>query len=74
MTRVPVTEAATTPPTCGRLRVAQDVSALLCVPVATLRQWRYLGTDPAASRVAKHLRYDPGVVLRWLVDSGSDVA
>lgn len=74
MTRVTLTEAAPTPPTCGRLWVAQDVSSLLGVHFATLHQWRYLGPGPAAFRVGKHLRYDPNDVRRWLVDSGSDVA
>jgi hypothetical protein len=47
---------------------AADVSTFLGVPVATLHQWRYLGRGPAAYRVGKHLRYDPEIVRRWLVD------
>ena len=62
------------PPTCERLWSAQDVSAFLGVPVATLHRWRYLGTGPAAFRVGKHLRYDPDVVRRWLVDECSGAA
>ena len=62
------------PPTCEQLWSAQDVSAFLGVPVATLHQWRYLGTGPAAFRVGKHLRYDPDVVRRWLVDECSGAA
>ena len=70
---VPVPEPAA-PPTCERLWTVQDVSAFLGVPVATLHQWRYLGTGPAAFRVGKHLRYDPDVVRRWLVDECSGAA
>jgi hypothetical protein len=62
------------PPTCDRLWTVQDVSAFLGVPVATLHQWRYLGTGPAAFRVGKHLRYDPDVVRRWLVQECAGAA
>jgi hypothetical protein len=62
------------PPTCDRLWSIQDVSAFLGVPIATLHQWRYLGTGPAAFRVGKHLRYDPDVIRRWLVDECSGAA
>lgn len=55
-------------PTCDRLWNVQDVSAFLGVPVATLHQWRYLGTGPEAFKVGRHLRYDPEAVRRWLVD------
>jgi hypothetical protein len=61
-------------PTCERLWSVQDVSAFLGVPVATLHRWRYLGSGPAAFRVGKHLRYDPDVVCRWLVDECSGAA
>jgi hypothetical protein len=43
-------------------------SGLLGVPVTTLHQWPYVGTGPAAFRVGRHLRYDPAVVRRWLVE------
>ncbi len=49
-----------------RLWSVQDVSRFLQVPVATLHQWRYLGTGPKAYRVGKHLRYDPADVKAWL--------
>lgn len=55
-------------PTCDRLWNAHDVSEFLGVPVATLHQWRYLGTGPEAFKVGRHLRYDPEVVRRWLVE------
>ena len=55
-----------TPAPGGRLWTAQDVAAYLTVPIATLYQWRYLGTGPTAYRVGRHLRYEPAAVLAWL--------
>jgi hypothetical protein len=43
-----------------------ELAAFLSLPVKTLRQWRYLGTGPAALRVGRHLRYQPAEVRRWL--------
>jgi DNA-binding transcriptional MerR regulator len=43
----------------------KDVSRFLGVPVATLHQWRYLGTGPKAAKVGRHLRYLPADVLDW---------
>ena len=63
-----------TPPSCDRLWTVNDVSEFLGVPVSTLHQWRYHGTGPAAFRVGKHLRYDPNIVRRWLVEHCSGVA
>ena len=56
-------------PTCDRLWTVQDVSEFLSVPVATLHQWRNLGTGPEAFKVGRHLRCDPEAVRRWLVDA-----
>jgi predicted DNA-binding transcriptional regulator AlpA len=56
----------TTPALSGRLWTAQDVAAYLTVPLATLYQWRYLGTGPTAYRVGRHLRYEPAAVQAWL--------
>ena len=56
------------PPECDRLWTIQDVSDFLGVPVTTLHQWRYLGNGPGAFKVGRHLRYDPAVVRRWLVE------
>ncbi|MFI6782324.1 helix-turn-helix domain-containing protein [Micromonospora sp. NPDC050276] len=44
----------------------EDVSTYLGVPVATLYQWRYRRIGPRASRVGRHLRYDPADVRDWL--------
>ena len=54
------------PPTVDRLWTIREVSAFLGIPVATLHQWRYLGTGPEAYRVGKHLRYSPVAVQAWL--------
>ncbi len=44
---------------------ADDVAAFLRVPKSTLYQWRYLGCGPKASKVGRHLRYDPADVRAW---------
>jgi DNA-binding transcriptional MerR regulator len=44
------------------------VAEFLGISVATLHQWRYLGTGPAAYRVGRHLRYDPAIVRRWVAE------
>jgi excisionase family DNA binding protein len=48
------------------LWTVEDVSAFLGVPVATLYQWRHRRIGPRASRVGRHLRYDPADVRAWL--------
>ncbi|MEQ4300554.1 helix-turn-helix domain-containing protein [Plantactinospora sp. B6F1] len=48
------------------LWTVEDVSSFLGVPVSTLYQWRYRRTGPKASRVGRHLRYDPAAVRAWL--------
>jgi predicted DNA-binding transcriptional regulator AlpA len=60
------TPAAATPGSPGRLWTAQDVADYLIVPLATLYQWRYLGTGPTAYRVGRYLRYEPAAVQAWL--------
>ena len=55
-------------PTCDRLWSTQEVAEFLGVPVTTLHRWRYEGIGPHAFRVGRHLRYDPDVVRRWLVE------
>jgi excisionase family DNA binding protein len=60
------TSMPSTPAPAGRLWTAQDVADYLTVPLATLYQWRYLGTGPTAYRVGRHLRYEPAAVQAWL--------
>ena len=69
MTRTPIATAAPAP--SDRLWTAQDVADYLTVPLATLYQWRYLGTGPTAYRVGRHLRYEPAAVQAWLEQRSS---
>lgn len=62
----PARVADVAPPTVERLWTIGEVSAFLGIPIATLHQWRYLGTGPDAYRVGKHLRYSPVAVQAWL--------
>ncbi|MEU0154421.1 helix-turn-helix transcriptional regulator [Micromonospora fulviviridis] len=55
----------TTTPTTERLWSVADVSAFLGIPVGTLYQWRHRRIGPRASRVGRHLRYDPADVRAW---------
>jgi excisionase family DNA binding protein len=48
-----------------------EVAAYLGVPPATLYQWRYRRTGPRASRVGRHLRYDPADVRAWLAEQAA---
>lgn len=59
------------PSTGERLWTANDTSAWLGVPVATLYQWRSQHLGPRAYKVGKHLRYDPVDVQAWLVEQGA---
>jgi excisionase family DNA binding protein len=61
-------EPLTPLPTCDRLWTTREVAAYLGVPVTTLHQWRSGRIGPDAFRVGRHLRYDPDVVKRWLVE------
>lgn len=49
-----------------RLWSAKEAAAFLGVPVATLHQWRYLGTGPKAYKVGRWLKYDPADIASWL--------
>ncbi|MER7415476.1 helix-turn-helix domain-containing protein [Micromonospora peucetia] len=54
-----------TTPTTERLWSVADVSAFLGIPVGTLYQWCHRRIGPRASRVGRHLRYDPADVRAW---------
>jgi excisionase family DNA binding protein len=53
------------------LWTVEDVATYLGIPIATLYQWRYRRTGPRASRVGRHLRYDPADVRAWLAEQAS---
>lgn len=48
-----------------RLWTVRDVSTFLCVPVATIYQWRVRGEGPPAMRLGRHLRFDRAEVEAW---------
>jgi len=48
----------------------EDVARFLRIPVTTLYQWRHRRKGPRASKVGRHLRYDPADVRSWLADQG----
>jgi excisionase family DNA binding protein len=50
----------------GQLLTAQEVAALLIVPVSTLYHWRSVGQGPAGFRIGKQLRYRAADVTAWL--------
>jgi len=43
-----------------------ELALYLGVPVATIYQWRTVGTGPRGSRVGRHTRYRREDVDRWL--------
>lgn len=56
---------------CDRLWTIDDVSAFLCVSVATIYQWRHRGEGPPCIRLGKHLRFDPAAVRSWVAGKAS---
>ncbi|MFG1886462.1 helix-turn-helix transcriptional regulator [Micromonospora sp. NPDC049051] len=60
-----------TTPTTERLWSVTDVSTFLGIPVGTLYQWRHRRIGPRASRVGRHLRYDPADVRAWFNDKAA---
>lgn len=43
-----------------------EVATWLGIPLRTLYAWRHRGGGPPATRVGRHLRYDPARVQQWL--------
>lgn len=48
------------------LMTLKEVAALVCVPEATLRYWRHLGTGPHGFRIGRSVRYWRNEVIHWL--------
>lgn len=48
------------------LLTLKEVAAVLRVPEATLRYWRYLGNGPRGFRVGRSVRYWRTEVALWL--------
>ena len=62
-----VTAEQTAPSTdADRLWSIKDVGHYLDVPVATIYQWRVRGEGPPATRMGKHLRFEPDVERAWV--------
>lgn len=57
-----------TAPTVEAVWTIEEVSAFLQIPVGTLYQWRHRRVGPKASKVGRHLRYNPVTVRAWLVE------
>ena len=49
-----------------RLWTVEDVSEYLGVPVETLYAWRKRRKGPPASRIGRHLRYEPADVRAYV--------
>lgn len=57
------------------LMSVDDLAAYLGVPVATVRRWRYTGTDgPRSMKVGRHVRYRRADVDRWLEQHATPTA
>ena len=48
----------------------EEAAALLRVPVATMRYWRYCGTGPFSFKVARHVRYWRTNLILWRAEQG----
>lgn len=48
------------------LMTPSEAAAVLRLPEATLRQWRYLGRGPAYMKVGKHIRYRQADLTKWI--------
>jgi hypothetical protein len=59
-------KAHAVPRPVDRLWTITDVGRYLDVPVATIYQWRVRGEGPPATKMGKHLRYEPAVVRAWV--------
>jgi excisionase family DNA binding protein len=52
----------------SELLTIDEASALLRVPVWTLRKWRAQGKGPAAAKIGRHLRYRRVEIDRWVME------
>lgn len=44
----------------------QELAAFLGLPLSTIRDWRRRGVGPPATRLYRHVRYQPADVAGWL--------
>jgi len=54
------------------LLTTEDLAEYVHVPVATVYQWNYRKTGPAAIRVGRHLRFRKSTVDAWLAANTAD--
>lgn len=54
------------------LMTTEDLADYVKVPVATVYQWNYRKTGPAAIRVGRHLRFRKSTVDAWLAANTAD--
>jgi excisionase family DNA binding protein len=57
-----------------RLLTMDEVSAMLGIPVASLRFWRVRGTGPASIKVGRHVRYRQADIDAWLEQNTTPAA
>ena len=48
----------------------EEAAALLRVPVATMRYWRYTGDGPFSFKVQRHVRYWRTDLILWRSEQG----
>ena len=48
----------------------EEAAALLRVPVATMRYWRYTGDGPFSFKVQRHVRYWRTDLILWRGEQG----
>lgn len=48
----------------------EEAAALLRVPVATMRYWRYTGDGPHSFKIRRHVRYWRTDLILWRAEQG----
>ena len=48
----------------------EEAAALLRVPVATMRYWRYTGDGPFSFKIQRHVRYWRTDLIVWRAEQG----
>ncbi len=65
-------ETTATPHAKDELLTMKEVAAIVRVPEATLRYWRYLSTGPRSFRIGRGVRYWRTEVHHWLETQSND--
>ena len=48
----------------------EEAAALLRVPIATMRYWRYTGDGPFSFKIQRHVRYWRNDLILWRAEQG----